>query len=1010
MLKFLARPRRPFLGCTVARTVITASLVVSATVLVPQVAPAGTNSEAISTVNGMTDPLVAAGGGHTCALLNAGAVTCWGRNFYGQLGNNTNSGTDTANPTPTLVELPTGTTATALTAGDNHTCAVLNTGDVTCWGNNSYAQLGFSGLSSENPDPSLVELPAGTTATALTAGDRHTCAVLNTGAVSCWGWNEYGQLGNSREMSLSWDPVPVELPTGTTATAVTAGYGHTCAVLNTGAAYCWGRNIYGQLGNNTNSGTDTANPTPTPVVLPTGTTATALNAGHRHTCAVLNTGAVTCWGRNDYGQLGNNTNSGQSTANPDPLPVVLPAGATATAVTAGGFHTCVVLNTGDLTCWGWNPFGQLGSSTNSGSLNANPDALPVVLPTGATATAVTAGWGHTCAVLNTGDVTCWGHNEYGQLGNDTNTDTNTANPDPLPVVLSEGVTATAVTAGSNHTCAVLDTGDVTCWGHNEYGQLGNDTSNTGGFNPIAFLVVLPDGTTPTALTAGVFHTCAVLNTGAVTCWGNNDFGQLGNSTNSGTSTANPDPLPVVLPAGATATAVTAGYRHTCALLNTGAVTCWGYNYSGQLGNSTNSATSTANPDPLPVVLPPGATATALIAGDNHTCAVLNTGAVTCWGYNYSGQLGNSTNSGGIDANPTPLSVVLPTGTTATAVTAGASHTCAVLNTGDLTCWGSNEYGQLGNSTNSGTSTANPTPLPVPWTVPGRPTTVTGLAGNSEVTVSWDAPTADGGSAITAYTVTSTPGAKTCTTTGALTCTVTGLTNGTSYWFEVTAANTAGSSTAPIVSDAVVPRTIPGLPAIVTTTASNGAATVVWVAPTSNGGSAITGYTVASDPDAETCTTTGAPTCTVAGLMNGTSYTFTVSATNAAGTSEASAASGAVTPATVPGAPTSATGVSGDSEVVVSWSAPGFDGGSPITGYSVAADPGGESCANTGALSCTVTGLMNGTSYTFSVVATNGAGASDASPASVAVTPSVGKWISSGAIALETAKRCSLGGC
>jgi alpha-tubulin suppressor-like RCC1 family protein len=954
MLKFLRRTRRPFCGLTVVGAVIAASVVVSGMLLVPQVATAANNSEAISAVNGMTDPLFAAGFAHTCAVLNTGDVTCWGINNFGQLGNSTNSGTHTANPAPLPVVLPAGTTATALTAGDDHTCAVLNTGDVTCWGYNVFGQLGNdtnSGTRSANPAPLPVVLPAGTTATALTAGGAHTCAVLNTGAVTCWGNNYFGQLGNSTDngqanptptlvglpagttvtaltvgglhtcavlntgdvtcWGYNWSgqlgnttnnythtanptPTPVALPAGTTATALTAGDAHTCAVLNTGAAYCWGNNSFGQLGKDTSNHPTTANPTPVSVRLPTGTTATALIAAHDHTCAVLNTGAAYCWGNNYSGQLGNSTDNGQANPNPTPTPVALPTATTVTALTAGFAHTCAVRNTGDVTCWGYNNFGQLGNDTNSGTVTANPAPLPVVLPTATTATALTAGDDHTCAVLNTGAVTCWGYNVFGQLGNTTNNGTSTANPAPLPVVLPTATTATALTAGDAHTCALLNTGAVTCWGHNRYGQLGNSTNNgTSTANPAPLPVVLPAGTTATALAAGDDHTCAVLNTGDVTCWGRNLYGQLGNSTNNRTSNTNPAPLPVVLPAGTTATALTAGDAHTCAVLNTGDVTCWGYNYSGQLGNTTNTDTSNTNPTPLPVALPAGTTATALTAGFAHTCAVLNTGDVTCWGRNYSGQLGNDTNTLRVTANPAPLPVVLPTATTATALTAGDSHTCAVLNTGAVTCWGSNRYGHLGNTTNSGTVTANPTPLPVvPWTVPGSPTRVN-VAGLSDFAVSWHAPATDGGSAVTGYTVTSDPDAKTCTTTGALSCTVTGLTNGTGYTFTVTAANVAGSSSVSNPSAAVYPRTVPGSPTTVTATAGNAAATAIWVAPTSNGGSTIEGYTVTSDPDAKTCTTTGALTCTVTGLTNGTGYTFTVTATNVVGSSSVSAASVAV---------------------------------------------------------------------------------------------------------------------
>jgi hypothetical protein len=179
---------------------------------------------------------------------------------------------------------------------------------------------------------------------------------------------------------------------------------------------------------------------------------------------------------------------------------------------------------------------------------------------------------------------------------------------------------------------------------------------------------------------------------------------------------------------------------------------------------------------------------------------------------------------------------------------------------------------------------------------------------------------------------------------------------------------------------------PGAPTNVRATAGNGKVTVRWHAPSSNGGVAITHYTATSNPGANTCTTNGALTCVVTGLTNGTSYTFTVTATN--GTAgPASSASNAVTPATAPGAPTHVTAAAGNTQVKVSWTAPASNGGATIISYSVyASGSGGQTCTTSGALSCTVTGLLNGVSYTFTVTATNDAATSTRSAASSAVTP------------------------
>ncbi len=272
-------------------------------------------------------------------------------------------------------------------------------------------------------------------------------------------------------------------------------------------------------------------------------------------------------------------------------------------------------------------------------------------------------------------------------------------------------------------------------------------------------------------------------------------------------------------------------------------------------------------------------------------------------------------------------------------------------------------------------------------VPDVPTSVAGSSDNGQVVVSWLAPVGIGGSAITAYTVTANPGGQTCGwLSGALSCTITGLTNGTPYTFTVKAENSAGKSSASSASAAVTPATVPGAPTSVVGSSGNGQVVVLWLAPVSSGGSAITAYTVTASPGGQTCSwSSGALSCTVTGLTNGTSYTFTVTATNAIGTSSSSPTSGAVTPATVPGAPTSVVASSGNGQVVVSWLAPVGNGGSTIMAYTVTASPGGRTCGlSSGTLSCTITGLTNGTHYTFTVTATNAAGTSSPSPADDAV--------------------------
>jgi alpha-tubulin suppressor-like RCC1 family protein len=296
--------------------------------------------------------------------------------------------------------------------------------------------------------------------------------------VWCWGYDEFGQLGNG---STSDSPTPVAV-TGLTngITAIAARGEHACALTAAGGVTCWGANINGQLGD----GTTTNSPTPVDVAgLATGVTAIA--TGGEHTCAVTTDGAVKCWGWNAAGQLGDGTTIDRSS----PVDVGPPTNAGASvqrslkvrSVMAGGRHTCALTIEGDVWCWGRNQEGQLGDGTTAS--RATPDDVGGL---GGEASMVSTGGNFTCALLRTGDVQCWGHNAVGQLGNGMTTDAST----PLDV---GGLTggATAIAAGYYHSCAVTTGGGLKCWGLNDSGQLGDGSTVDQGI-PVA--VKNADGT------------------------------------------------------------------------------------------------------------------------------------------------------------------------------------------------------------------------------------------------------------------------------------------------------------------------------------------------------------------------------------------------------------------------------------------------------------------------------------------------------------------------------------
>lgn len=348
---------------------------------------------------------VAAGLYHTCAITSGSGLKCWGENTYGQLGN----GSIQNSVVPSnVVGLSFG--VKMVDAGFSHTCALLEDGSVKCWGRNHKGQLGNGGTS-DSTSPVAASVSG---ATMITAGGDNTCALLSNGQVSCWG-NEYGA-----------SPATVSGISG--AVQVTAGEAHVCALISGGSVRCWGKNATkGQPGNGSTDGA------PSPVTVSGLSGVSYLSSGDNHVCAIVS-GSVYCWGYNGTGQIG----MGSLTIHATPTQV---AGlSNITVVTGGAGHTCA--SDGSVTyCLGLNNSGQLGDgSTSTSPKNA------VVVQGAFGATALAAGGYHTCAALKNGSVECWGRNGQGQVGDGTTTN----RPTPVPVI---GFTVSKWMEGIRHVFA-----------------------------------------------------------------------------------------------------------------------------------------------------------------------------------------------------------------------------------------------------------------------------------------------------------------------------------------------------------------------------------------------------------------------------------------------------------------------------------------------------------------------------------------------------------------------------
>jgi alpha-tubulin suppressor-like RCC1 family protein len=347
--------------------------------------------------------------------------------------------------------------------------------------------------------------------------------------------------------------------------------------------------------------------------------------GEAHTCARKPDGTVKCWGASDLGQTSHEAADGGIVTTPREVEGV----ADAVDIAAGRNHTCIARQSGTISCWGFNPAGQLGNG-EAGNVRRSP--VDVV---GIRGVAVAAGGDFSCAIRTQGTVACWGGNDYGQLGKGDTVGSTT------PVAVAGLTDVVAIAAGQKHACAVKGDGSVHCWGDGENGQLGYGMVG-GKREPIAVESLPPAA----MVAAGQRSTCALTRTGSVYCWGANEVGQLG----TGAANATPNPSPIIVSNLDDAKSIWMGADHACALRETGAIVCWGAGGRGQLGDGKPRPDGGAQPSL--VVVSGVQNAVNVGTGWYHSCAPTKTNAVLCWGANERGQLGN----GSVTSELSPVAV------------------------------------------------------------------------------------------------------------------------------------------------------------------------------------------------------------------------------------------------------------------------------------------------------------------------------------------------------------------
>jgi alpha-tubulin suppressor-like RCC1 family protein len=641
--------------------------------------------------------------GWECGIHTDGTLWCWGTNRDGELG----VGDTTNRPTPVQLTVPATTGWTSVSAGGFHTCATRSDSTLYCWGANGNGQLGVGDTTSRST-PTQVTVPATTGWSQVSTGELDTCAVRTDGSLYCWGINSVGQLGlgnTTEQHSPTQVPAPWNPPSSKTWTAVRLGWGHACALVSDSSLYCWGDNTNGRLGRGSVGGTFSS---PQSVTVPSSTGWSSLGLGGDHSCALRSDSSLYCWGRNDYGQLGDGTTTDRSS----PTHI---GTATWTAVSGGYAFTCGIQTGSALYCWGENDMGQLGlgvvgeqhtptqvgTATWSATLarggsprmiscairaadstlwcwgDLGPQVLrPTQVGTDGTWSGLATGFfGAACGVRTDGTLWCWGTNLWGQLGLG-NAASRVA---PTQVTSPSSTGWSAVAAGARHVCALR--GDTLwCWGYNAEGEIGNNTTTN---QPTAVQVTVPAATGWASVSAGFADTCATRTDGSLYCWGSNGNGQLG----LGNTTDQHQPAQVTTPSGTGWSSVGTGYQHVCATRTDGTLYCWGDGRNGRLGQGS---TGSSNPTPLQVTAPSGTGWSILGLGADTSCAIRTDGSLYCWGKNIEGEVGN-----GNAPNDQNTPVQVGTATSWTTITGGYRSMCGTQLNRLVFCWGGNQWGELG---------------------------------------------------------------------------------------------------------------------------------------------------------------------------------------------------------------------------------------------------------------------------------------------------------------------------
>ena len=417
-------------------------------------------------------------------------------------------------------------------------CSILDDNSLRCWGDNEYGQVGDGTRGNNRLIPTNVSLPSGKIPISVSTSSQGTsfCSIMDDGSLYCWGNNNDGQLGLGFSCSFGSyisgcnggngisSPTMIQLPIGSSATAVSLGLDHSCVIIDNGSVFCWGNNQNGKLGVGNTTNTGDWRYSPHPVLMPTGTSAISITTGDRHSCMIIDNGNTFCWGRNYWGQLGDGTSTDRN------IPTQISSTSTYISISAGQYFTCAITSQKTLDCWGENSDGQLGLGAYTNSKFTTPQNT--ILPVNLEVISISSGYDFACAILETMVVYCWGNDDDNKLNTAYNCEadeqTNGCNAGfrvtPAESELPVGRGAIGIATGKDHMCMILDNGGIYCTGNNDYGQLGNESTDGSGPN----YVTLPFGISPASNDRDLDHD-GVFNNEDLCMEGDDDW--ISNSTN-----------------------------------------------------------------------------------------------------------------------------------------------------------------------------------------------------------------------------------------------------------------------------------------------------------------------------------------------------------------------------------------------------------------------------------------------------------------------------------------------